>query len=104
MSSIPLCESCPHATPEGFMATILPTTTARKKFAKILKESGNPEAQKRVFFMGLVMYIFGQDASTLSATTVHDIHQCLESIWNLGNRGLNCQMHHMRHAYEQAGR
>ena len=105
MPTTPLCESCPHATPEGFMATILPTKSARKKFAAILKESGNPQRQMNVFFMSLVIHIFGQnEARGLSAQTGWAVHQCLESIWNLGNRGMNCSEHHMRDMYEKAGR
>ncbi len=104
MPTTPLCESCPHATPEGFMATILPTKRAQQKFAAILKESGNPQRQMNAFFVRLVMYIFGEESSKLSSMTTYTVHQCLESIWNLGNRGVNCSEHHMRDMYEKAGR
>ena len=105
MSTNSICTSCPHGTPEGFMATILPTKSARKKFAAVLKESGNQEAQKRALFISLVIHVFGEkEARGLSAQTVWEVHQCLESIWNLGNRGMNCSEHHMRGMYEKAGR
>lgn len=39
MPITPLCESCPHATPEGFMKTILPSKKAQKQFETIMRES-----------------------------------------------------------------
>lgn len=99
-----LCESCPHATPEGFMKTILTSQRAQKKFERIMCESWTPAAQLRIFFISLVVHMFGKNSKNLYAQTVWEVHQCLESVWNLGNRGMNCQDHHMRHAYEAAWR
>jgi len=99
-----LCESCPYATPEGFMKTVLPSKKAQQQFETIMRESWAPAAQLRVFFVRLVAHIFGERANKISGNTAWAVHQCLESVWNLGNRGMNCQDHHMRHAYEAAWR
>lgn len=100
-----ICDACPHTQPSQFVwALFCIHEEVRRKLASNIEEQTAWWKQLERMFTHLTIVCFGGPDFRVEAATAYVVTQCLKSIWSLGNRGLDCQTHHMRDAYAQAGR
>gem|GEM_PF-5841076 len=52
----------------------------------------------------MVWGLFSAEKSNMNPKTVLAVHECLESVWNLGNRGMDCQNHPLGEQYKNSDR